>query len=55
MNMYHRAQKKSPTDRSDERKLLTRESIERGSKTSKGEKTKMLGVKTPKKAIKKKK
>jgi len=52
MGMYHRQQPKKPTDKSDERKLLTTRQIEKGAHTSKGEKGSLMGTlkKTPTKS-----
>lgn len=45
MGMYHKQQVKKPTDKKEERKLLTNEHIEEGKKTSGKEKSKLLGTK----------
>ncbi len=51
MGMYHRQQPKKPTDKQDERKLLSNRNIEKGTHTTKVEKSSMLG--THKKSTKK--
>jgi hypothetical protein len=45
---YHRKHEIAPADRKEEKKILTRESIEKGSKTSSSEKNRLMGTKKKK-------
>jgi hypothetical protein len=48
MSSYHRKHEIAPEDRKEEKKLMTKEHIEKGAHTSKAEKDKLLGNKNKK-------
>lgn len=45
MSTYHRKHEMTPEDRKEDKKLLTREHLEKGDKTSQAEKNRLMGNK----------